>query len=460
MKNRLDQIKKLLKQYNQEHLLHFYNKLNEEEQKKLLNQILEIDFDLINSLYRQESKENKKSIIRPIESTDINEISDKIEDYKKIGLNSLSKGEVAVVLLAGGQGTRLGHSGPKGTYNIGLPSNKSLFQLQCERLKFLSEKVGKYIPWYIMTSIDNHNETVNHFEKNDYFDYDKEMIKFFKQDALPIVSHEGKVMLESYDQIKLGSNGNGGCFSSLKTSGNLDDMSSKNIKWVFLYGVDNAIVKVADPVFIGYTIESGLNSSSKAVKKINPEEKVGVFCYKDNHPGIVEYSELSDEMRYAKDKNGELLYKDANILAHLFEIDILKDCAKESLPYHKANKKAPYINDKGEFVKSNEPNSYKFELFMFDVFARLQDMAILSVNREDEFSPVKNKEGNDSPKTARDMILQKYKKWLGKNSIDKSLFSNRTVEISPLKAYYYNDIDSNEIIEKLKNDNSDIIIIK
>jgi len=406
-----------LKKYNQEHLIEYLDELNDVEKDLLLKQIDHLDFDLIQSIYANRNSEvnlndNK---VTPITGVVLNE-----DEYKaafELGVESIKKGEVAVVLMAGGQGTRLGHKGPKGTFDIGLPSKKSLFALQCDRLKSLKRITESNIKWYIMTSEDNHLETVKHFEDNDFFGYDKEYVVFFKQDRLPLMLENGKIAMKSKNEVNLAANGNGGVFSSLKSNGLLEEMKNNNVKWIYLYGVDNAIAKVADPAFVGFTINSGSKISSKAVDKNDPDEKVGVICNRNGHPDIVEYSELPNQLRYEKDANNNLVYRNANIVSHIFSLDFLVDSSGKEIPYHVAHKKVDYYEG-NKLVEASEPNGYKFELFLFDMFKYADDMAVMTVKREEEFTPVKNKDGNDSPKTARDYILSEHDKWLKNSGYD------------------------------------------
>jgi len=401
-----------LKHYKQDHLLEYINELNDKEKNQLLSDIEGIDFELIGKIMATEDViDDAEQIVEPLIATSLNE-HDSQKCYT-LGLESIKAGEVAVVLMAGGQGTRLGHEGPKGTFDIGLPSRKSLFHLQCDKLISLHKLTGTYIKWYIMTSEDNHQESIDHFEAHDFFGYSREHVIFFKQDRLPLVLENGSISLKSQYEINLAANGNGGVFSSLNSNGLLDEMTSNGVKWVFLYGVDNAIARVADPTFIGFTIDSGHAIASKSVDKAYPEEKVGVICYRNGHPDIVEYSELQDDLRYATDASDNLLYRNANILSHVFSLDFLVDSVNRNIPYHKAHKKVDYMRA-GTLCEAKIPNGYKFELFIFDMFKFADDMAVLSVNRDEEFSPVKNKTGNDSPETAKKIILNLHHKWLEK----------------------------------------------
>lgn len=404
--------KDMLVKYNQEHLLSFYDELDDEAKESLLNQIFNIDFDLINKLYRERNEitfDPKVDTITPIGCDVLEEMSaDKVKKYEEIGLTVLEDSAVAVVTMAGGQGTRLGHDGPKGTYDIGLPSRKSLFELECDQLKYSKKKTGKSIPWYIMTSQENNDSTVEFFEENNYFDYGKENISFFVQSMLPMIDKEGKILLADKGEIKEGPDGHGGVFGSLKRAGVLDKMLEGGVKWVFVCGVDNCLMKMADPIFIGYTQCSGKLASSKPILKRSPDEKAGVFCKKNGKPFVIEYTEISDEMASLKDDYDNYVYGDAHILGNMFHVDLLNDICNKGLPFHTAIKKAPFISTTGDLVEPEEPNSYKFEMFLFDAFSFLDDIALLRVKREDEFAPVKNKEGEDSPGTARELYLARF----------------------------------------------------
>ena len=351
------------------------------------------------------------------------------------GMRALREGQVAAFLVAGGQGTRLGHEGPKGTFQIGLPSGKSLFQLQAERILNLGRQAGKPIPWVIMTSADNHEATTSFFTAHKNFGVAEKDLYFFQQDQLPVVDGQGRILLDSMGGISLGPNGNGGCFLGLKKSGTLDALNNRGVKWVFVYSVDNALVKVCDPSFVGFAQASGLPAASKAVSKASPEEKVGVFCLRNARPSVIEYSEMTQEMLGAVDAKNRLLFSSANIAIHLFKLDFLSENADSTLPYHVAHKKIKRITSNGEIDNPTIPNAYKFELFMFDLFPRAPGMAILEVKREEEFAPVKNAAGSDSPASARELILNMHRSWAMNMGLSEVEIGDGKVEISPLISY-------------------------
>lgn len=411
MKCDIEAVKPKLKKYGQEHLLRFYDTLDENKKEKLLEQIENIDFELINSLYdsTKGKAKNDNAKIEPIDFIDKYKLNDKYKYYEEIGKKAIKAGELAVVTMAGGQGTRLGHSGPKGTFDIGLDSHKSLFELLCDSIKEEAKKYDVQIPWFIMTSKENNKDTIEFFKKNKYFGYEKN-IYFFIQGELPMIDTEGKILIGEDGLIKLAADGHGGVYESLVKSNMVNKMKELGCKWVFIGGVDNCLAKMVDPVLMGIAIDKNVTAAGKSVVKANPHEKVGAFCKKNGKPSVVEYSEITDEMAEAVDENGELLYGESHILCNLFSVDAIERMGSNPLPYHIAFKKATYIDKDGNKVVPTSPNAFKFEAFLFDAFGEVDDMAILRVKREEEFAPVKNASGVDSPETARKLYNDFHKK--------------------------------------------------
>ena len=284
---------------------------------------------------------------------------------------------------------------------------KYLFEILTETLKDANRKYGVVIPWYIMTSKENNAATVEFLEKHNYFGYPKENVIIFKQSELPLVDVNGKLLISKDMKIKEASDGNGGTYSSLRASGCLANMKERGVKWIFIGSVDNALLKMVDPILLGLTIKNGAEIASKSVVKANPHERVGVFCKMNGHPKVIEYSELPEKMAEERDDMGELRYGESHIMCNLYSINALEKASKEILMYHTAFKKNSYIDENGKEVIPTEPNSYKFESFIFDAFEFFDDITILRVEREEEFAPVKNKEGADSPKTAKE-LYEKY----------------------------------------------------
>ena len=404
MEEKLEKVKTILEKNGQTHLLSAFDKLDDNKKEILLNQILGIDFDLMENLYENTKREIELGDVKiePISYKDKYKMpKDELEKYKEIGDEEIKNGKLAAVTMAGGQGTRLGHSGPKGTYMLGIEPNKSLFQILCESLKEANQQYKVVVPWYIMTSKENNKDTINFFENNAYFGYPKEKIKFFIQGELPMMGTDGKILLNEQGLVKEAADGHGGIFEAMVKSNIIQDMKDNKIEWIFIGGVDNVLVKMVDPVLIGLAKEKHVLAAGKSLVKAGPKEKVGVFCKKNGKPSVVEYTEITDEMAERQDENGELVYGESHILCNLFNIDCLEEIGKNKLPYHSAFKKATYRKENGEIVVPTEPNAYKFEAFIFDAFEKLDDMVILRVKREEEFAPVKNASGVDSPETAR-----------------------------------------------------------
>ncbi len=398
-------------QNRQAHLFKHCESLDASDRQLFEHRLANIDIAKINQLYDSLVKSSSPLIqpktIEPI--TPHKPTEEQINNYTRIGYEALKNGKVAALLLAGGQGSRLGHIGPKGTYDIAVAGGKSLFELHANYLKVQNEKVGHVMHWLIMTSALNHAATVEFFETNNYFGYPTEKITFFEQGMIEAVDFDGKIIIESDTKISRSPDGNGGCFRALKENNIVEKLMIEGCDWLFIFNVDNAIVNIADPLFVGYTIASQSACAAKVVEKSAPSEKVGIPCMVDGRPTIVEYSELTDEMLTMRDDDGKLLYRGGNIGNYCLSLDILKIYLEKPLNYHLATKKIPYLAADGKTITPTEPNGYKFELFIFDIFPAFSDMAVLQVDRELEFAPVKNATGEDSPETARRLYNNKFK---------------------------------------------------
>jgi len=401
----------LLEKYNQDHIIKLLKKIDGAKRKELIEQIGNIDFDQIMELYEHtkkpvEIKENKIEATSYLDKAKLTK--DQKEKFDDLGEQIIRNGKYAVVTMAGGQGTRLGHSGPKGTFKLDVyGKGKYLFEILADNLKEANKKYNTTIPWYIMTSKENNQDTIDFLEKNNYFGYDKNEVTTFIQGGLPLIDKQGKLLIGKELKIREASDGNGGTYASLRQSGCLADMKEKGIKWVFIGSVDNALLKMADVTLLGMAIDKDVEIASKSVVKANPHERVGVFCKMNKCPKVIEYTELPEKMAEEIDENGELKYGESHIMCNLYTIDAIEKISKEPLIYHSAFKKNSYIDEDGKEVVPTEPNSYKFESFIFDAFEFFDDIAILRGKREDDFAPVKNKEGVDSPKTAKE-LYEKY----------------------------------------------------
>ena len=308
------------------------------------------------------------------------------------------------MLLAGGQGTRLGLDKPKGTLNIGINRELYLFEQLIYNLMDVTKEAGVSVPLYIMTSNINNQDTVTFFEEHNYFGYPKEDIKFFVQEMVPACDYQGRVYMESKTKVAMSPNGNGGWFGSMVNAGLLADIKARGIEWINVFAVDNCLQRIADPVFVGATIAYGRESGAKVVRKAAPDEKVGVLCTEDGKPSIAEYYEMTEEMATARKENGDLLYGFGVILNYLFSEKKLEQIADAKMPVHVVEKKIPYMDLEGNFVKPEQPNGYKFETLVLDMVHMMEDCVPYEVDRAREFAPIKNLHGVDSLDSARELM--------------------------------------------------------
>ena len=397
----------IVKKYNQEHLLKYIDLIPTDEGKKeLISDIEKIDFERLKQLYslsNQNFKNTMKAVmLEHIRVFDKDRFSDEEnKEILKIGEDIIANNQYAVVTMAGGQGTRLGHKGPKGTFILNVkPEPKSLFQIIAENLIKSNNKYGIILNWYIMTSTENNDETVKYFEDNNYFGYNSENVKFFKQGNLPLLSEDGKLVVNSEYRIKYAASGNGTIYEAMLNDGIIDDMKKKGIKWVFIGSVDNALLNMVDPMLLGLTKKRGTEIASKTIVKNSPYEKVGVFCKKNGKPGVIEYSEIPESLIEEVDEHGELMYGESHIMCNLYTLDAIEKIANVELPYHSAHKKVDFMQEDGNMFFAKEPNGYKYEAFIFDGFELFDDITLYRGKREEDFAPVKNAEGVDSPETA------------------------------------------------------------
>ena len=411
MYNKLQKVSDILEKYNQKHLIQFYDELDDNQKEALLNQILSINFQEIFDLYDasmlpENFSLNDLSPLKHIEKSNFPE--EEIRFYSNIGENLIKQNSFAVVTMAGGQGTRLGYKGPKGTYKLDLkPEKKSLFQIMCEDIKRANSMYDVTIPWYIMISTENDEQTKRFFEENNYWGYPKKAIKFFTQGKLPIITVDKKLILQELYLVKEASNGNGNVFESMKKHGILDELESKNIKWVSFGGIDNVLLKNVDTFFLGLAINNNYCIASKSIFKEKPLEKTAVYCRKYGKPSILDYDDINIGLSVKRDSNGNYLYREANMLSHLMNIDAIKKVSDVNLRYHRAYKKNSFINEEGMKQVPDGPNTFKFENFIFDAFSYFDDMLLLRVNANEEFAPIKDFTGIYNPDTAK----EKYEKF-------------------------------------------------
>ncbi len=387
----------------QEHLLEYYEELNGQEKKSLLQQIEELDISLLD-LTKDGVKEVPKGKLAPLGALTLEEIDNKKEEFEAIGMEAIKACKVGAVLLAGGQGTRLGLDKPKGMLQIGVHRELFLFGQLINNLLEVVRKADAWIPLLIMTSEKNNEDTVSFFKEHDYFGYNKDYVFFFQQEMAPSVSYDGKIYMEEKYKLSTSPNGNGGWFSSLVKAGLTEKLAKMGVEWLNIFSVDNVLQKMADPVFVGATLQAGCVCGAKVVAKADPNERVGVLCLEDGKPSIVEYYEMTDEMIHSRTKEGRLSYNYGVILNYLFELETLKRIMNENMPMHVVEKKIPYIDEQASLVKPEEPNGYKFETLVLDMIRLMDNCLSFEVDRSKEFAPIKNRTGVDSLESARELM--------------------------------------------------------
>lgn len=398
MKNHIKEIETLLRAKGQGHLLKSFGLLEEREREELIEEITAIDWSLLD-----EEPVDRCGKIEPIDGLSVNEIKSRSAEFERAGLEILRSGGVAAVMLAGGQGTRLGSSAPKGTFDLGITKPLYVFECQIKNLLEVTEKYGVRVPLLIMTSDKTDGVTREFLKEHAYFGYEEEDVYFFMQDMAPSTDFDGKILLEDRGRIALSPNGNGGWFSSMKRAGLVDEMRAKGVEWFNVFSVDNVLQRIADPVFVGATFLSGNDCGAKAVEKISPEERVGVLCKRGGLPDIIEYYELDEQMANARDEKGRLLYGSGVILNYLFRLSALERIAFRKIPVHRAKKKIAFYDGEKRVTPERE-NGYKYETLILDLIHLLDGCLCFEVEREREFAPVKNATGADSAETARALL--------------------------------------------------------
>jgi len=440
----------------------FYDSLSSAEKAALYQQLTLFDPTYINTITAKalappKAQEDAKPSLEPLPDSARASILDSkpadIDRWYAEGLDLIAANKVGVVLMAGGQGTRLGSSAPKGCFDIGLPSSKSLFQIQAERIRkveqLAAEKAGAgahvTVPWYVMTSGPTRGPTEQYFNEHSYFGLKAENVIIFEQGVLPCISNDGKILLESKGKVAVAPDGNGGLYNALVEAKVLDDMKKRGIEHIHAYCVDNCLVKVADPVFIGFSASVDVDIATKVVRKRNATESVGLIVCKNGRPDVVEYSEIDPEIAAEEDAKqpGVLKFRAANIVNHYYSFRFLQTIPQwaKTLPHHVARKKIPHADlESGETVKPAKPNGIKLEQFVFDVFPMLDlsKFACMEVRREDEFSPLKNARGTgeDDPDTSKYDIMAQGKRWLqaaGATVVSED--AKAGIEVSPLMSY-------------------------
>ena len=454
----IDKIKNKLQNYNQEHVLKWWEQLSDIQRKELLQDIESIDFELMEKLVNQylERKETpllfdniKSPEIIKIPRTEHEILHQK--EARKIGEQCIRDGKVACFVVAGGQGTRLGFEGPKGAYPIGPISGNSIFQFHAEKILKAQQKYNVQIMWYIMTSKPLHKQTIEFFEDNKYFGINKDQVRFFSQRMLPAIDKDGRFLMSSKHEISKSPDGHGGALFALRESGVIDEMMKKGIEYISYFQVDNLIVNVIDPVFIGYHVKADAQMSNKVTPKITPSEKVGAVVIIDKRYAVIEYSGLPEEHMRDKDKDGSLKFNAGSIAIHILNTEFVKSLTEEGIKfsYHIAEKNIPYVNNSSEYIKPKDKNGIKFETFIFDALKFAKNVANMEVIREDEFSPIKSLRGSDSVESGKQLYMNRCARWLMEAGVDIPFDKNGNakirIEISPLFANSAADLQHKDL---------------
>ena len=397
-------IKENLIKHRQEKLLSYLEEpgICKANECKLEKQLAAVDW----SFLEPHKSYNSNEEIKPIDILLNENIEEKREIYEKTGIDAIRAGKLALVLLAGGQGTRLGYDHPKGMFNVGINKDLYIFECLINNTMKVVKKAGCFIPFYIMTSSINNDETVAFFKEHDYFGYDSDYITFFVQESNPVTDFEGNILLTDKDELCMSPNGNGGWFSSMERNGLLDSLLESPAEWINVFSVDNVLQGIADPVFLGATIESKRTCGAKVVAKAAPDEKVGAICTMSDKPHIIEYYELSEKMMNEKNDDGTYAYGYGVILNYLFPIKRLKHTLKADMPLHIVKKAVPYMDYDGNYITPSEVNAYKYETLALDLIHAMDSCLSYEIIREKEFAPIKNKEGVDSIETARELLIK------------------------------------------------------
>lgn len=397
-----EQAKAKVEKYGQEQVLKYVNDLTEQEKQELFDQIEATDMEVIECCKHKEDMV-KRGVISPLGAMELSEIEANRENFTKTGIEAIKAGKVGAVLLAGGMGTRLGSDDPKGMYNVGITRELYIFECLINNLMDVVKQADAWIHLFVMTSDKNNDATVKFLTEHKFFGYNAEYVHFFKQEMAAATDYNGKIYLEEKGKLSTSPNGNGGWFISLQKNGLLDLVHEQGIEWINVFAVDNVLQRIADPCFVGATIEKNCAVGAKVVRKAAPDEKVGAMCLEDGKPSIVEYYDMTQELMDAKNEKGEPAYNFGVILNYLFYVPDLEKMMA-SLPLHVVEKKIPYLDEDGKLVKPEAPNGYKFESLVLDMIHQLDSCLPFEVVREKEFAPIKNKTGVDSVESARALL--------------------------------------------------------
>ena len=439
---------------DQGHVFRFWDDLSSDERQRLLEQLDAVELDRLQGLIERhlaERPDDSPPQLEPAEVFGLGESPDeraRRQRWRRVGEEALARGELAVMIVAGGQATRLGFDAPKGTYPITPVTHKSLFQLHVEKVQALRQRFGGSVPLILLVAPHNHSATREFFERQRYFGLDEEDVWFVEQGVLPAVDRDGRLLLAQKGSLFLSPDGHGGLYRALDRSGTYERLLEQGARSLFYLQVDNPLVRVGDPTFLGMHLEEESQFSLKVCRKRDASEKVGVFARVNGHPGVVEYSDLPEEIR-SREHAGELWLGAGSIGIHILDLEFMREVVaqEDSLPFHMARKRVPSLNDAGELLNPGEPNGLKFESFVFDALTLAKKAAAMEVRREEEFAPVKNHEGEDSPATALRALSELYRNWLLRSgiSLGEQAGADHLFEIGPLFA-----LDEQELVERIQ----------
>jgi len=453
----------------QEHVFRFWDQLDDEQRRQLLTELDSLDFDEVSRLIKQHIRSaGGQEVALPhlepapyvrLPQTDAER--QRHRDAWRVGLETIHQGYVAAFLVAGGQGTRLGYDGPKGSFPIGPLSGKTLFQLFAEKIIASGRRAGATIPWYIMTSRDNDDITRAFFREHGFFGLAESDVFFFRQGMMPAVDQDGRLLMDSPSNLALAPDGHGGAIRAMKRSGALEDMRRRGIKYISHFQVDNVLVQPIDPEFIGYHVQSGSQMSSRMVKKRSADERVGHFCLVDGRLRVVEYSDMPIELAEQRQPDGELVFNAGNVAIHLYDVDFVERLNQQGyeLPFHRAWKKVPFVNDLSHRIRPRQPNANKFEMFIFDALPAAQKTLVLEAAREECFSAVKNARGEDSVISAQEDMMRQAARWLREAGVtvatDATGLPKHKIELSPLFALDAETLKARAAAGEVKLNNGD-----
>lgn len=447
-------------QAGQSHVFRWWDDLSSVQRERLLSQVDRVDFERLTRVYhefvRDESPQPDISAVEPSDAIPIpatDQQRDAAREARTVGEDLLRAGKIATFVVAGGQGTRLGYDAPKGTFPIGPVTGKSLFQFHAEKIAAMGARYGRPLPWYIMTSQTNREETEAFFGEHEFFGLRRDDVFFFVQGMIPAVDEDGRVFLDEKDHMFENPNGHGGSLNALYNSGAVEDMKRRGIEHFFYHQVDNVQIRIADPTFMGYHASANGEMSSKCALKNTDYEKVGITVKLDGHLRVVEYTEVTPEIAESRNPDGSYKYGVGNLAIHAFSVDFVERVGsmRDPLPFHVAHKKVPYVNEAGEKVSPETENGYKFETFVFDAFQYATRSIVMLVDRADEYAPVKSLTGPNSVENAQQDMTDTFGSWLEAAGIDVHRGPDGHVqgkiEISPLYA-----LDKQELLGKVDQD--------